>query len=258
MAAKSSPADLARQLSRAGLRPSERLVQQILAAGPAVRSELLKLATNLEDLHAPMPATLGPLHALRLLGELPDTSIIAPLLETLPAPVWGETDVPAKLYNQEALEIIGRIGAPALPALLSYADDESRPPLARLLAVACLSYVAARAPEVRDTVIAEARGRLEAEYPPPVSTGAAMALSDLGDKDSYQRVMAAYRAGRVDQTAAPAATARQYLLGGGRASVANVNYSFFERYDRYGPFLRSDENEDLEDDYDDDEYWLPS
>ncbi|MCS6881241.1 MAG: hypothetical protein RMK84_02960 [Oscillochloridaceae bacterium] len=250
MVATSSPADLVRQLRRAGLRPSERLVEQILAPGPAARSELLKLATNTEDLHAPMPATLGPLHALRLLGELPDVSIIAPLLEALPAPTWSETDVPARLYNQEALEIIGRTGAPALPALLSYADDESHPPLARMLAMACLSYVATRAPEVRDTVIVEARHRLEAESARPVSTGAAMALSDLGDKDSYQVVMAAYRAGRVDQAAAPAATARQYLLGGGRASVGNVHYGFFERYDRYGPFLRSGEDED----FDDDEY----
>lgn len=255
MAAKSSPADLVRQLSRAGLRPSERLVQQILAPGPAARSELLKLATSIEDLHEPMPATLGPLHALRLLGELPDVSIIAPLLERLPAPVWGEEDVPSLLYNQEALEMIGRVGAPALPVLLSYADDETHPPLARTLAMACLSYVATRAPEVRDTVIAEARRRLEEpDQPRPVGTGAAMALSDLGDKASYQLVMAAYRAGRVDQAAASAATARQYLLGGGRPNTANVNLAFFERYERSGPFLKSDEDEDLEDDYEDDEY----
>jgi hypothetical protein len=248
MAAKSSPAHLVGQLGRAGLRPSERLVEQILALGPAARSELLTLATRIEDLHERMPATLGPLHALRLLGELPDVSIITPLLERLPAPVWGEPDVPSQLYNQETLEMIGRVGAPALPVLLSYADDETHPRLARTLAVACLSYVATRAPEVRDTVIAEARRRLEADHPPPVSTGAAMALSDLGDKDSYHLVMTAYREGRVDQTAAPAATARQYLLGGGRPGVANVNYAFFERYDRSGPFLRFDEEEDLEDD----------
>ncbi len=254
MAAKSSPADLVRQLSRAGLRPSERLVQQILAPGPAARSELLKLATSIEDLHEPMPATLGPLHALRLLGELPDVSIIAPLLDRLPAPVWSEEDVPSQLYNREAQEMIGRIGAPAVPVLLSYADDETRPPLARTFAMACLSYVATRAPEVRDTVIAEARRRLEADHPRPVGTGAVMVLSDLGDKDSYQLVMAAYRAGRVDQQAAPAATARQYLLGGGRPNTANVNLAFFERYERSGPFPRSDEDEDLEDDYDDDEY----
>ncbi len=254
MAAKSSSADLVRQLSRAGLRPSERLVQQILAPGPAARSELLKLATSIEDLHEPMPATIGPLHALRLLGELPDVSIIVPLLERLPAPVWGQTDVPSQLYNQEALEMIGRVGAPALPVLLSYADDETHPPLARMLAMACLSYVAIRAPEVRDTVIAEARRRLEADHPWPVGTGAAMALSDLGDKDSYQLVMAAYRAGRVNQEAAPAATARQYLLGGGRPNTANVNLAFFERYERSGPFLKSDEDEDLEDDYEDDKY----
>ncbi len=253
MPGKPTLADLMRQLRRAGLRPSERLVEQILAFGAEARSELLKLATSIADLHQPLPETLGPLHALRLLGELPDESIIVPLLERLPAPVLSRDDVPSELYNQEALEIIGRIGSPALPVLLSYADDETHPPLARTFAISCLAHVATRAPELRDTVIAEARRRLEADQPAPISTGAVMALSDLGDSDSYPLVMAAYRSGRVDQTVAQAATARQLLLGGGRPTLTSVNVGLFERYDQNGPFLASDLDEDFEDEDDDED-----
>ncbi|MFQ3663138.1 MAG: hypothetical protein SNJ69_12180 [Chloroflexaceae bacterium] len=250
MPVKPTLADLMRQLRRAGLRPSKHLVEQILAFGAEARNELLKLATSIADLQKPLPEMLGPLHALRLLGELPDESIIVPLLERLPAPVLSKDDVASQLYNTEVLDIIGRIGAPALPVLLSYADGETHPPLARTFAVNGLAHVAIRAPELRDTVIAEARRRLETDQPLPISTGAVMALSELGDSDSYSLVMAAYRSGRVDQSVARAATARQFLLGGGRPTIASVNDSFFERYDRNGPFFASDFDEDLEDDND--------
>ena len=85
-----------RQLSRVGLRPDDRLVQRILEHGAAARTALLELATQTEALHSAYPADLGPLHALRLLGEVPDISIIVPLLAVLPVPVHGDEDVPSR------------------------------------------------------------------------------------------------------------------------------------------------------------------
>ncbi|MCX7791183.1 MAG: PAS domain S-box protein [Chloroflexaceae bacterium] len=188
--------------------------------------------------------------ALLVDGNPTTRGVLVQMLHTL-----GLVDTQAPSYEAALAALVEADGEgrPFEVALFGYQTPGlAGQPLARTLAIACLSYVATHAPEVRETVIAEARRRLEGDYPRPVSTGAAMVLSDLGDKDSYQLVMAAYRAGRVDQEAAPAATARQYLLGGGRPNMVSVNFGFFERYDRYGPYLRPDE--DLEDDYDDDEY----
>ena len=224
-----------RQLSRVGLRPDDRLVQRIVEHGAAARTALLELATQTEALHSEYPADLGPLHALRLLGEVPDPSIIVPLLAVLPVPVHGDDDVPAQLYVKEVLQIIGRVGEPAVPVLWAYADDETHTAAARTVAINTLTYVVTYAPAVREAVLAEARRRLSLDLTVPMTTGVVALLAELGDTTSYQAVMAAYRAGRVDTDQAPAAAARQLLLGGGQPELTCVNHSFAERYDHHGP-----------------------
>jgi hypothetical protein len=232
-------ADLVHQLSRAGLRPDERLVQRIVEHGDEGRAALLALATNIAAIHDELPASLGPLHALRLLGELPDPSMIAPLLDGLPVPVYGEQDVPARLYATELLQIVARVGAPAVPLLWAYADDESHGDKPRSAAIGALSFVAAFAPETRDDIVAEARRRLALDdQPVQITSGVVTLLAELGDAPSYPAVMAAYRAGRVNKEEAPAAMARQFILGGGRRDLTCVNHPLFERYDHHGPRFR--------------------
>lgn len=238
--------ELVRQLGRVGLRPDERLVARIVDQGPAAREELLRLATDIDALHSELPASLGPLHALRLLGELPDVAMIAPLLGALPVPIYGDEDVPARLYATEVLQIIGRVGAPAVEALWAYADDEGNPDATRAAAIGALAFVATYAPEVREPVLAEARRRLALELPVPLATGVVTLLAELGDAPSYQAVMAAYRTGRVDKEQAPAAAARQFLLGGGRKDLTCVNHPLGERYDHHGPHLRGPDQQDDE------------
>lgn len=237
-------ADLVRQLSRVGLRPEPRLVERIVEHGPAARAELLGLATNIEALHSELPASLGPLHALRLLGEVPDVTMITPLLGALPVPIYGEEDVPARLYATEVLQIIGRVGEPAVAALWAYADDEANPELTRAAAIGALAYVATYAPAVRDEVIAEGRRRFALELPGMLATGLVTLLSELGDTASYQAVMAAYRAGRIDKEQVPAAAARQFLLGGGRKDLTCVSHPLDERYAHHGPHLRGPDDPD--------------
>lgn len=239
--------DLVRQLSRVGLRPDERLVGRILEHGAEARPALLALATDTEALHGELPAALGPLHALRLLGELPDGEIIAPLLGCLPLQIYGEEDVPSRIFATEVLQIIGRVGAPAVPLLWAYADDPANGSPGRVAAVGALSFVTAYAPETHDEVLAEARRRLEQGDGPEALTGVVTLLSELGDAASYRAVMAAYRDGRVSKEQAPAATARQFLLGGGRRDLSCVNHPLFERYDHHGPHLRPPDD-DLEPD----------
>jgi hypothetical protein len=240
-------ADLVRQLSRVGLRPDERLAQKIVEQGPDARAALLELATDIPAIHSELPASLGPLHALRLLGEVPDVEMIAPLLNGLPIPIINEQDVPARLYATEVLQIIGRVGAPAVPALWAYADDEANSAMPRGAAVSALSFVAAFAPETREAIVDECRRRLALGETGPVTTGVVTVLAELGDTASYKPMMAAYREGRVDKEQAPAAAARQFMLGGGRRDLSCVSHPLFERYDHHGPRFRDpDEVEDDE------------
>lgn len=240
-------AELVRQLSQVGLRPDERLVRRIVEHdAPAARAALLELATNIAQIHSELPGSLGPLHALRLLGELPDPEMIAPLLAGLPIPLYSEEDVPARLYATEVVQIIGRIGAQAVAPLWAYADDTTTNPLSCLAAVGSLAFVAARDPACRDEILAEARRRLEQEQSQPVLNGVATLLAELGDAQSYQTVMAAYRAGKLDKNVAPAATIRQFMLGGGRRDLSCVNHPLFERYDHHGPNMRDPDDDALE------------
>lgn len=239
-------AELVRQLSRVGLRPEERLVRRIVEHGAEGRAALLELATDIAAIHEELPGSLGPLHALRLLGELPDPAMIIPLLDGLPIPVINEQDVPARLYATEVLQIIGRVGAPAVPVLWAYGDDEARKPMARAAAVSGLSFVATFAPATRDEIVAEARRRLELGGPGPIIGGVVTVLTELGDAASYKPVMAAYREGRVDQEQVPAAMARQFILGGGRRDLTCVNHPLFERYDHHGPRFRDPDEPDEE------------
>lgn len=231
--------DLVRQLSRVGLRPDERLVKLVLDYGTEARAPLLSIATHLEALREPLPASLGPLHALRLLGEIPDVSMIEPLLAVLPVPLsHPEHDIPGKLYALEILQMIGRVGAPAVPVLWAIAGDDTRSDIVRGAAINALSYVATYAPETREEIVAEARQRLETCQSPVIGTGVVTVLADLGDKESYKAVMAAYRDGHVDQQKAPAAMARQFLLSGGRNDLVCVKHPLWERYDHHGPEIQ--------------------
>lgn len=237
-------ADLVRQLSRVGLRPDERLTKRIVEQGDEGRAALLELATDIAAIHGELPGSLGPLHALRLLGELPDPAMIKPLLDGLPVPIMNEQDVPARLYATEILQIIGRVGAPAAPVLWGYADDEANKPSSRAAAVGGLAFVATFAPEIREEIVAEARRRLELGGEGPILSGVVALLSELGDAASYKAVMAAYREGRVDQEQVPAATARQFILGGGRRDLTCVSHPLFERYDHHGPRFRDPDEVD--------------
>lgn len=241
--------ELVRQLSRVGLRPDERLAKRIVDMGAEGRAALLELATDIPALHGELPGALGPVHALRLLGELPDPAMIEPLLDLLPIPIVNDQDVPARMFATEVLQIIARVGAPAAPVLWAYAEDTSHKASSRAAAISGLSFVATYAPETRDAIVAECRRRFAEESDEPLVEGYVTVLAELGDRDSYKAVMAAFREGRVSQNEVPAAMARQYLLGGGRPDLTCANHPLFERYDHHGPRFRNP------DELDDEEYF---
>ena len=230
---------LVAQLSQAGFRPSERLVKQIMQQGPVAYPALLDLALRIVDLHEDAPQCFGPVHALRLLGDLGHPDMIPALLGALPIPIYtdpsGEmVDVPAQLWAQEVLQIIGRCPN-AVEALLALVDDPEATDTVRGSALQGLGYAVTFTGE-REIALAAGRERLGREdYSKSLVAAVVNLLADLGDKESYSAIMAAYRSGRVDQTRMPAADARQLLMNKGRPNLDCVKHPLWERYEQHGP-----------------------
>jgi hypothetical protein len=227
----------------AELRPTERLVKQILNYGEAARTPLLALATNFELLERSSTSErLAPLHALRLLGEMAGPANVAALLDALPVPYYGEEDAASELWAREILQILGRGGSATVPTLWAYADNAEKQEISRAAALGALPFAIEMANEGRAELIEEARRRLSQEHAPTIGAALVRILAYLGDNASYRLVMDAYRAGRVDQYLMPAAQARQLLLAKGAGELACVRHPLWERYDEHGPTARDVED----------------
>ena len=228
-------ADIVQQLRRVGLRPPVTLVERILEQPEAAIFPLLELALDAELLLEEPPKRWAPVHALRLLGELGSTEIIAPLLGAFPLAFEGPEDEAPNMWATEAPQIIGRLGEAATETLWAWIDDAQRHLIARAAAIESLPFTTAVAPELRDAIIDGFRSRLIEEEDQKLATLFVNALGRLGAANAYGDVMAAYRAGRIDTEMLPAASARQLLLGGGTSSLACAAHPLWERYDDHGP-----------------------
>lgn len=229
--------NLVRNLRSVGLRPDDRLVEQILARGDDAVAPLLELALDTQRLTQEEPGSLGPIHALRLLGELRPLIMVDPLLRALPLPVDMQTAQALYLWQQEMPQIVARLGADALPHVLAVVDDEGADPEQRGAAVETLSYMGATTPELRAELADLLRTRWTTINNPTVRGYMVEALGELGAKDMYAPVMAAYRDGSVDRDVMSAAEARQALLGGNKDSrMSCANHTLAERYEQHGPY----------------------
>ncbi len=230
-----------KQLRRVGLRPDERQVRDILRAGVVARIPLLALATDTDQLHEEAPMCYGPIHALRLLGEIPSVDMIEPLLRTLPITRnYADEQLP-QLWLSELPQIIARVGAVAVDRLWAIADDEAWGIPARTAALVALGYVSAVAPDTRDEIIAGMRERLASSDDPTINAYIVTALGDMGVEDAYSEVMQMYRAGKISQRIVPPGTARQMLLTKRDTRLNCANHSLWERYEQHGPFAEEDE-----------------
>ncbi len=227
-----------RQLRRIGPRPTEPLVRNIMRSGDAAYAPLIALATNIELLHEDEPECFGPVHALRLLGELPRVAMIEPLLRQFPIELLSEEDQLTRLWGNEAPQIIGRLGAEAVEPLWSIIDTPEWAEQARGTAVIALCCAATIAPEQRDNVVAGMRQRLEQTADTILSSYLAVGLANLGVKEAYSEIMAFYRAGEVKQEIMPPKVARQLLLSGGEQGLNCTKHPLTERYDQHGPAER--------------------
>jgi hypothetical protein len=230
-------ADQVKQLRRAGLRPNERLAQHIVQAGAAAVGPLLALALDTELLHEDEPDCYAPLHALRLLGELRSTDIIAPLLHAFPIErEYPDEELPLT-WADEAAQMIGRLGAAAVGQLWAVVDDETWDMAGRGVALAALVYATVIAPEIRDDVVAGLLERLPRSDDNRFTGHLVAALASLGIGSAYKDIMDLYRQGRVDQMIIPPGAARQLLLSANPTQrLRCVAHPLWERYDSHGPF----------------------
>jgi hypothetical protein len=232
--------DTIHNLRRAGHRPNERLVQNILRAGEAAVGPLIDLACDTDMLEEDPPECYAPLHALRLLGELKSPRMIEPLVDAFSL---TDDDAPLarRLWETDLPQILGRLGASAEAALWAFADDEAKLPYDRSVAIVALTFATAAAPELRERVIAGLRERLATSEDKQMTGYLISGLANLGASETYQEVMARFRAGDVDTDVASAAQVRQFLLNPSRKRLACALHPLWERYDEHGPSARHEE-----------------
>ena len=223
-----------KQLRRAGPRPTEHLVRQILRAGGVALGPLLYLALETELMHEDEPECYAPIHALRLLGELGSTEIIEPLLGAFPLEqAYPEERLPM-MWADEAGQMIGRLGEAALEPLWAVIDDPEWDINGRGMACAALTYVTIAAPETRDAVVAGLLDRLSRNEDRSFAGHLIWAISNLGVESAYKDVMGMFRQGKVDTDVIVPGTARQLLL---TPTVTQrllcVTHPLWERYDKH-------------------------
>lgn len=232
-----SVSELVRNLRRVGLQPDERLIASILEQGENAIQPLLDLALDTAALNEPEPASLGPLHALRLLGELKPIDAAAPLLNALPLPTTEQPTQGAFLWAQEVPQIVANFGPRVLLIALRLAAEPAAPPLQRGAAAATLGFLAAVEPELRSQIITGLRERLREESDPTARGYIVATLAQLRASDAYSEIMAAYAAKNVDRSVMPAADARQLLLGStGQRQLDCALHTLPERYEQHGPY----------------------
>lgn len=240
-------AEVIGRLRTVGLRPGSQLVQRILAHEGAARTALISVATELETLHLAAPACWAPLHALRLLGELPHVEIVEPLLGVLPVEMDSRYDYAASLWAEDVLEVIAHCGVDALPVLWEWIDNTDNNDRSRGAALQSLAYIAQAHPDVKEETVGQLRERLtyyleetEEQNPP---TFLSHALAGLQVRDVYSQIMAAYKAGRINVEVLPASTMRQTILSKPDDIWVFDYLPLWDRYDELGPFPEPEEPE---------------
>lgn len=230
-------AELVRQLRRVGVRPSQRTLEAIVEHGDEAVPPLLDLALDMNALVQPEPASLGPVHALRLLGEFKPVDAAGSILRQFPLQIVGQPGQGAYLWIQEAPQIVARFGGAILPLLAEMAHDEEAPALRRAAAYSTLGYLVATDPLQRDAAVGVLRERLNTEPDDPARAYIVNALAQLQVRDMYADVMQLYRDKRVDREFISAADARQLILGGrGARQLDCALHTLDERYEQHGPY----------------------
>lgn len=224
------------RLRQAGLRPPQASWDAVLQLGTAAIPSLLDLALDTALLKGSEPAAYAPIHALRLLGQLPAGEHAERVLRE--AEHVDETAGEASfVWYSDLPQIVASWGAAAMPGIRNVWDDAAAVSVVRSAAAEAMSYAVAVEPALRAEVIESLRRQLATEPDASVGGNIVAALANLRAAEAYSEVMAAFRRGAVDREIMNAGTARQLLLGQQENTrLACVHHSLAERYDQHGPF----------------------
>jgi hypothetical protein len=226
-------------LRRAGLRPTDRQWEAALEVGPSMIPALVELASDLSTLIGAEPGAFGPVHALRLLGEMNplDEEVIERLLRTLPLPDPPATAHAPFVWRQDLPQILGGAGLNATRVAQRLLVDTSLAPDVRAAAAETMSYAVIIDEALRDEVTTTLRERLVTETDPYVLAYVIDTLGYLGVSDAYADVMAAFKRGGVDRNVTKAADVRPRLLSGRLdPRLECVRHTLTERYAQHGPY----------------------
>jgi len=190
---------LLEQLLEAGQRPDPALLRAIQEHGQAAVSPLIEIVTdpNLLRTDSDAPEVWAPMHAMRLLGRLRATAAIAPLITLV-------EEEEADWIREELPDVMAQIGPTAVEPLKAFAADRQQDLYARSAACNGLSKIAQAHPETRQQAIAFLRILLSA-YPDETPDDETMRgfvigdLLDLGAREAYPDIEAAYGGDRVDE-----------------------------------------------------------
>jgi hypothetical protein len=217
------------RLKEIGPEFDEQLTSQILDSGEAAVRPLLNLALNIVLLLDQEPECYGPIHALRLLGEMMTIPIMNELLQGSPS-ILAETGDPAvTTWEQDLPQILARCGAPAIPDLIELLDQREQIDIS-IMAGLTLTFIGSFDPTTHDTVVTTLRERLTSENPQQLSA-AAQALAVAGDQASYKEIMRLFREKRILAGPFSPAIARQLLLNDANKYLKCVHHSLAERYE---------------------------
>jgi hypothetical protein len=229
--------ELVKQLLRIGHELPDKLAQRIIGYGSIVVEPLLELAVDIDAIEDTIPRCYGPIHALRLLGEIKDPSSIEKLL--LAFPIDSEPDAELArgtvpdAWDNELPQILGSFGSAAAPILWEFADDSGNELIQRSTAMASLAYSTVMEPETRAEVVQGLHQRLLAAEDPDTAAYTLLALANLGVPEIYKEVLELYKAHRITTTVIPPGMARQLLLSKNTKRLDCAKHTLEERYEQH-------------------------
>jgi hypothetical protein len=153
----------------------------------------------------------APLHAMRALGQLRAVEACEALLQA----VREDRERDGDWVSEEAPDVFGMIGPPALPVLAAALRDNSLDEYLRWNAADSIKSIADHHPEAREECVAVLTGHLEhaSESDPTVNGGVIGNLLDLEAVESAPVIERAFVANAVDESIAGDWEYVRYELG---------------------------------------------
>lgn len=213
------------ELFAAGECPPRKLVEAIIAQAEETVPLLIDIVRNegLQFFEA-KGGGWAPIHAMRLLGEIGAEEGVEALLGLL----GRESDY---LYEETPVAL-AMIGPPAVKPLMDFARDRTNELYARINACHALTYLVARHPEQRETVVGFLREELgsDSEDAPDYYAFIVAYLCDLVVKEARPDIEQAFERGIVSTEVITLEDVAEDMASGEDWMLQRARGSFLDKY----------------------------